>query len=112
MPQPQPGNTRNISTEEMIQKTGSDLSKLDEAVARLGDVGPAALDRIAMIMTTASAADVSKASFNLGMVYEALRPVRERATLLANRARLLKQLKQLESQNSGESLSGNSGVAP
>ncbi len=112
---PRPRTTTTSTSTEQIQKTASALVKVDEAVARLGDVGPSTLDRIAAIMVTASAADVSKASFNLGMIYEALRPVRERATLLANRERLLKTLKQLEEDDADQnasSLSGSSGLAP
>jgi hypothetical protein len=54
-------------------------------------------ERIAAIMGVASAIDTSRSSFALGQVFEALRPMRERATLLTQRARLLKQLIEVES---------------
>ena len=76
-----------------------DLDKVEEELARPPEGGTIVAERVATIMGVASAIDTSRSSFALGQVFEALRPMRVRATLLAQRERLLKLLVAAESQD-------------
>lgn len=81
------------------EKVASDLVAIDIELAKYPDVRAEVADRVCEIMATASAVDTSRSSFSLGMLSEAIRPLRVRNTLLATQKRLLKAL----NTRSGES---------
>ena len=74
------------------EEIASQLVQLDAELSKHPDQSVEVLARVMDIMSTATAIDVSKASFALGLVTEAIRPMRVRKTLLATRSRLLKAL--------------------
>lgn len=75
-----------------LESLARELSEVDAELARRPDPSVECVNRVAAIMATASTVDISRSSFSLGLVHEALRPMRERQTLLAHRARTLAQL--------------------
>ena len=79
-----------MSTEQEIRRQ---LDEIDALLAANPERRDAALDRIYAVMGVAGAANnEARSSFILGQIFEALLPLRERASLLARRARLVKQL--------------------
>ena len=82
------------------EKIAADLAALEIELGKHQDSSVQVLDRVMDIMATASAIDISRASFSLGLVAEAIRPVRVRKTLLATKARLVKALNSKTDQES------------
>ena len=75
-----------------VEKLRVQLGEVDKELSKNPDVGEEVLERVCGIMAVASAIDSSRSSFALGQVYEALLPMRTRATLVAKKAKLLKQI--------------------
>lgn len=81
-------------------QTRAALDEVEKELARHPDQREAVAERIAEIMGVASAVDSSRSSFALGQVFEALRPLRARKALVAQRERLIKILKNSASNDS------------
>ena len=86
-----------MSTEQEIRHS---LDEIDALLAANPECRDQVLDRIYSVMGVAGAAsEPGRASFVLGQIFEALLPLRERASLLARRARLVKQLNEAVSHS-------------
>ena len=78
------------------EKYAAELEGVRNRIAALGDPGPQVLGRVSEIMAVASAVDPSRASFALGQIFEAMKPIRELNGLRVASKRLEKAIHSFE----------------